>query len=271
MRIVFRNLGQAELVIKTCMSTLKEATGLSSDQHIPSQRLRNEFAKGLGYSSYTELQNLSASLNSAWEPPDEEDFREAMVRGFEKAMKELRTNGVIGHYHEDAPVIIAGEASDKLEEVILPDVTAAKDEWTGLAALGSFHSPETAEKDKAGLLRVAEEALRSAIDHDPRLLDSRLALATIEWDRQNYTASRDLAQQALDLTIGHLKTDAPEAFEWGSDDMTRAYLQARHTLGLSLMMLGSKDAARREFEEVLKRDKSDRFGVQLTLNEMATA
>jgi tetratricopeptide (TPR) repeat protein len=275
MRIQFRNIGQAEFTLKTCLRVLKEETDVLPDEHLPSQRLRNAFCVGLGYSSYPELKKLMhPPLGDAWEEPEKEDFDEAICNGFEKAMELLLTENYIEAYHEDVPVMIGCDAAKELKEVMLPTATAAEFEMNGLLLLGVYESQSTdtaAHEDSPQILEGAESELRTAIAMEPRLIQAHRGLAEIEFARNNFEESRRLTEIALRLTIGSLETDAPDAFDWGSDGETLPYLEIRHALGLSLLKLGKHDDARREFDEILKRDKADRLGVRAILKDMGAA
>lgn len=55
MRILFRNLGQAEFYLKACKKTLANNLIAPDGGRLPTQRVRNALCKGLGYSSYDEL------------------------------------------------------------------------------------------------------------------------------------------------------------------------------------------------------------------------
>ncbi|HEX8148359.1 MAG TPA: hypothetical protein VF591_14365 [Pyrinomonadaceae bacterium] len=87
MRILFRNLGQAEFYLKACKKTLANSLIAPDGGRLPTQRIRNAFCRGLGYSSYDELkitmsrrhefENSSLSLD---------DLRRAFAKGFSLAL-----------------------------------------------------------------------------------------------------------------------------------------------------------------------------------------
>jgi len=54
-RILFRNLGQAEFFLKTSKKALANNLIAPDGGRLPTQRVRNALCKGLEYSSYDEL------------------------------------------------------------------------------------------------------------------------------------------------------------------------------------------------------------------------
>jgi len=55
MRILFRNIGQAEFYLKVSKRTLANNLIVPDGGRLPTQRVRNALCKGLGYSSYDDL------------------------------------------------------------------------------------------------------------------------------------------------------------------------------------------------------------------------
>lgn len=272
MRILFRNMGQAQLVLKTCMRVLKEDFGFPPETQLSSQRLRNAFCVGLGYSSYSELQKLMEHpLGDSWEEPEEEDFREALSLAFEKAYELLASEAIIGPYDEDAPIDTSAKAVEKIKKAMIPSAAAGELEFNGVALLSLYESGRCEPKDLPQLLDDAEEEFSGAVQLQPRMVDAHHALARIAFKRKDFEASRKHASTALLLCVGALETDAPDAFDWGSDASTLSYLHIRHTLGMTLWSLGKNGDARNEFSEILKRDKSDRFHVRDVLTQIQAA
>jgi hypothetical protein len=87
MRILFRHLGQAEFCLKTCKRTLANNLIAPDGGRLPTQRVRNAFCKGLGYSSYDELKLVMSRRhegNNSSPTPD--DLRGAFSKGFSLAL-----------------------------------------------------------------------------------------------------------------------------------------------------------------------------------------
>lgn len=83
MRINFKNLGQAELYLKTCRQTLTKYLVDKTNVRIPTQRVRNAFCQGFGYSSYDELKRLlSVPPREFNKTPSEEDFIGTFIKAF---------------------------------------------------------------------------------------------------------------------------------------------------------------------------------------------
>jgi|SRR5215213_4495604 len=87
MRILFRNLGQAEFYLKTIKRTLAIHLIAPDGGRLPTQHVRNALCKGLGYSSYDELKRI---MNQRHEPdnflPKPVDLHRAFSKGFSLAL-----------------------------------------------------------------------------------------------------------------------------------------------------------------------------------------
>lgn len=86
MRILFRNLGQAEFFLKTSKEILANNLIAPDGGRLPTQRIRNALCKGLGYSSYDELKLIMSGeheCNNSCPPPD--DLHRAFSKGFSLA------------------------------------------------------------------------------------------------------------------------------------------------------------------------------------------
>lgn len=87
MRIPFSNLGHAEFYLKACKKTLANSLTAPDGGRLPTQRIRNAFCKGLGYSSYDELKIIVRQRrefdNSS---PPLDDLRGACAKGFSLAL-----------------------------------------------------------------------------------------------------------------------------------------------------------------------------------------
>lgn len=87
MRILFRNLGQADFYLKACKKTLANSLIAPDGGRLPTQRVRNAFCKGLGYSSYEELKITMSrrhEFDNSFPPLD--DLHRAFSNGFSLAL-----------------------------------------------------------------------------------------------------------------------------------------------------------------------------------------
>lgn len=87
MRILFRNLGQADFYLKTSKKALANNLIASDGGRLPTQRVRNALCKGLGYYSYHELKIIMGrqhQYNNPSPPPDE--LHKAFSKGFSFAI-----------------------------------------------------------------------------------------------------------------------------------------------------------------------------------------
>lgn len=87
MRILFRNLGQAEFYLKTSKKALANNLIAPDGGRLPTQRVRNALCKGLGYSSYDELKLIMSrrhEVDASFPPLD--DLRMAFSKGFSLAL-----------------------------------------------------------------------------------------------------------------------------------------------------------------------------------------
>lgn len=83
MRILFRNIGQAEFYLKASKKTLANNLIAPEGGRLPTQRVRNAFCKGLGYSSYDELKVILGrryELDNSSPHPD--DLHKAFSKSF---------------------------------------------------------------------------------------------------------------------------------------------------------------------------------------------
>jgi hypothetical protein len=87
MRIHFNNLGHAKLYLKAGKRLLDENLISPEGGRLPTQRLRNAFCKGWGYSSYNELELIMRApreYDNSLLTPD--DLRWAFYKGFSLAL-----------------------------------------------------------------------------------------------------------------------------------------------------------------------------------------
>lgn len=81
MRILFRNLGEAEFFLKTSKRALANNLIAPDGGRLPTQRVRNALCKGLGYSSYDQLRLIMRRRHVNFSPsPD--DLYIAFSKGF---------------------------------------------------------------------------------------------------------------------------------------------------------------------------------------------
>lgn len=87
MRILFRNIGQAEFFLKTSKKALANNLIAPDGGRLPTQRVRNALCKGLGYSSYDELKIIMSNRHEDDSPlPSSEDLHWAFYNGFSLAL-----------------------------------------------------------------------------------------------------------------------------------------------------------------------------------------
>ena len=87
MRIPFNNLGHAEFYLKACKETLAKSLIAPDGGRLPTQRIRNAFCKGLGYSSFDELKiTMSRRREFDNSSPPLHDLHEAFAKGFSLAL-----------------------------------------------------------------------------------------------------------------------------------------------------------------------------------------
>ena len=98
MRVDFKHQSQADRHLKTCKRILAEnLVTLTEDAHLPSQRIRNSFCKGFGFSSYTELSSIVKQTGREYHPPSPDDLLTRMHRGFTLALCEAKEHGFTHH------------------------------------------------------------------------------------------------------------------------------------------------------------------------------
>jgi hypothetical protein len=85
-RILFSNLGQSEFYLKACKKTLANSLIASDGGRLPTQRIRNAFCKGLGYSSYDELKITMRRREFDNSSPALHDLHGALAKGFSLAL-----------------------------------------------------------------------------------------------------------------------------------------------------------------------------------------
>lgn len=87
MRILFRNLGQAEYYLKASKKTLAKNLIAPDGGRLPTQRVRNAFCKGVGYSSYDELKLIMSQRHKYDKPSSSpDDLHRAFSKGFSLAL-----------------------------------------------------------------------------------------------------------------------------------------------------------------------------------------
>lgn len=86
MRILFRNMGQADFFLKTNKRALENNLATPDGGRHPTQRVRNAFCKGLGYNSYDELKLIMGGRpeDANFLPPLDDLYR-ASSKGFSLA------------------------------------------------------------------------------------------------------------------------------------------------------------------------------------------
>jgi hypothetical protein len=87
MRILFKNLGQAEYYLKASKKTLANNLIAPDGGRLPTQRVRNTLCKGVGYNSYDELKLIMRrrhEYDSPFSSPD--DLHRAFSKGFSLAL-----------------------------------------------------------------------------------------------------------------------------------------------------------------------------------------
>jgi len=93
-RIPFSNLGQAEFYLKACKKTLANRLIAPDGGRLPTQRIRNAFCKGLGYSSYDELKiTMSRRREFKTSSPPLDDLHTAFAKGFTLALAVAEEHG----------------------------------------------------------------------------------------------------------------------------------------------------------------------------------
>lgn len=94
MRVFFKNLGQAELYLKTCKRALLANVERYGGHRPAAQRARNAFCQGFGYSSYEELKRVLSEPARDFKPvPSEEIFLQTFVKGFDLAFDSAAGEG----------------------------------------------------------------------------------------------------------------------------------------------------------------------------------
>jgi hypothetical protein len=87
MRILFRNVGQAEFYLKISKETLTDNLIAPVEGRLPTQRIRNALCQGWGYSSYDELKLIMSrrrEYDNSVPPLDE--LHKAFSKGFSLAL-----------------------------------------------------------------------------------------------------------------------------------------------------------------------------------------
>lgn len=120
MRVPFKNLGQADLYLKTCNKTLAAHLERYSGHRPATQRARNSFCQGFGYSSYEELKRVLSDPARVSAPiPSEEIFLQTFVKGFDLAFESAVRVGNSGdasdgRLHHATAVVLAEEVMGEL-------------------------------------------------------------------------------------------------------------------------------------------------------------
>ncbi len=272
MRAHFKNLGQANLYLKTCKKVLDGYLRLPAEIRLPSQRIRNAFCRGFGYSSYDELRRLLSGVRQpVTSLPTEEALLSCITKGFSLAFDVASECGAqLNPVDQFMTETLARSAFDEMNregagrglysqspsECAEGLVDAG---WEILLSAGPLGKPSL------NLLSEAKPEFRAAIEADPDTADAYNGLAYIEFTRGNYEGSLHHAEAALEKARINLQTDDPGAYTWWGELRTRPYMRARHTLGISLMRLGRYVAAAAEFRALLSRNQHDNQGVRFLL------
>jgi tetratricopeptide (TPR) repeat protein len=275
MRIPFKNLGQAELFLKTCSAHLDQLIQTVGTFRLPTQRVRNAFCRGYGYSSYDELKHeLSTGGRDKRAIPSEKEFTEVFIKAFRLAIQ-VAEQACVGEdvgLQAMAPML----ARDVVEELIItgsarelyeqgPREVAAERTDRGWALL---EDGQLRGRLSAGLLDDAESEFSRAAAFDGDLADAYNGLAYVSLTRGDFNKAKRHSQIALEKARRALGSDEPGARVWYGDLETRPYMRARHNLGLSLMRLGDFTGAIREFKEMLRRNPNDNLGVRYLIGPL---
>jgi hypothetical protein len=96
MRIYFKTLSRADRYFSRCKTAILQYIPEVDRDKYPSQRMRNAFCSGLGYSSYDELRRtVFQNLVVARDLPDVESVRQASIVGFTRAIQIIqRVDGI---------------------------------------------------------------------------------------------------------------------------------------------------------------------------------
>lgn len=87
MRILFRNLGQAEFYLKASKKILANNLIAPEGGRLPTQRIRNALCKGIGYSSYDELKLVISRRQEGYHYlPVPDDLHQGFSKGFSLAL-----------------------------------------------------------------------------------------------------------------------------------------------------------------------------------------
>lgn len=87
MRILFRNLGQAEFYLRTSKRALRNNLIGPDGKRLPTQRVRNAVCNGLGYRSYDELKLIMSQRHEGHDSsPRPDDLYRALSKGFSLAL-----------------------------------------------------------------------------------------------------------------------------------------------------------------------------------------
>jgi hypothetical protein len=88
MRIYFKTHSRADRYLSRCKKTILEYMPEVDRDKYRTQRTRNAFCSGLGYTSYDDLRKtISQNLEAARDLPDVESVREATIMGFTQAIR----------------------------------------------------------------------------------------------------------------------------------------------------------------------------------------
>lgn len=86
MRVDFKHPGQARRFLKLCKQILEDGLTAPDGERLPTQRVRNAFCRGIGYSHYDELKRTMERRNRVYtRPPAEDDLLRAVTKGFSLA------------------------------------------------------------------------------------------------------------------------------------------------------------------------------------------
>lgn len=278
MRVPFKNLGQAELYLKTCNRKLTDHLKFTSNERLPTQRVRNAFCRGFGYSSYDELRLILSRPVRDFSPlASEEVFLDTFTKGFllafELAAKYKPSPGVGRNLDQYMAPMLAQGAVDELKREgsaceLFTQTPKERAEELMNHGWGIFQNISPLNDIPKHYLAEAEEKFSEAVAANPELADAYNGLAFIEFSRGNYAASRRYSEAALEKARKSLDSEAPDAFSWYSELETRPYMRARHNLGLSLMRMGEWQGAVSEFRELLKRNPNDNQGVRYLIGPL---
>jgi hypothetical protein len=93
MRIHFLHRGHAERCLKDCRLILEAELSAGRNHRLPTQRVRNAFCQGLGYSSHEELERFLSLYPTPNSTPDPITLLAALTKSFQLSLDVAQTSG----------------------------------------------------------------------------------------------------------------------------------------------------------------------------------